>query len=73
MLERNLDELLVHPDVRGIADAQSVWRRIIGETRHMPTSSQRFQMAFWRDLEVATGLAARPTMSSAVSSSRIFR
>jgi peptidoglycan/LPS O-acetylase OafA/YrhL len=47
-----------------------VWRSIIGYTRGIPTCSHRFKMAFCNDFEVTTGRAARPTMSSGVSSFR---
>src|SRR4028119_25878 len=50
-----------------------VWRRVMGETRHIPTWWQRFQMAFCTVLEVVTGLAARPIINSGVSASRIRR
>ena len=44
----------------------------MGETRHIPTWSQRFQMAFCNVFEVVTGRAARATMSSAARSSRVL-
>jgi hypothetical protein len=45
----------------------------MGETRHIPTWSQRFQMAFCSVFEVVTGRAARATISSGVWSSRLLR
>ena len=75
------DELLVYAYVGGIADAEGLFQLAqagapaqqpygeggggSGETRHIPTWSQRFQMAFCNDFEVVTGRAARATMSSA--------
>jgi hypothetical protein len=57
-MRTSLSSFRVAPRLR--SRMANVWRRTIGETRHMPTSSQRFQMAFWRDLEVATGRAVCP-------------
>src|SRR5215211_2059949 len=50
-----------------------VWRRFMGETRHIPTWSQRFQIVFCSVFEVVTGRAARATINSGVWSSRLPR